>query len=67
MTTFALYPFNRAINAKPKPVLPAVASTTVDPLVSSPFFSASSMILRATLSFIEDPGFMLSSFKYKLQ
>src|SRR5262249_43234959 len=42
------------------PVLPLVASTTVPPGPSSPRRSASSMMLRATRSFIDPPGFRYS-------
>src|SRR6185436_13280103 len=42
------------------PVLPLVASTTVPPGPSRPRRSASSMMLRATRSFIDPPGFRYS-------
>ena len=44
------------------PVFPAVASIIVPPGLSSPDFSASSMIVRPILSLIEPPGFWFSSF-----
>ena len=52
--------------AKPIPVLPLVASTTVWPGERSPSFSAYSMILKANLSLTDPPGLKYSAFTYIL-
>src|SRR5512144_1196742 len=51
--------------ARPMPVLPLVASTTVCPGLSSPFFSASSMTPRASRSFTEPSGLNASILTYR--
>ena len=50
-----------ATNAKPIPVLPAVASIIVPPGCSSPDFSAASIIANPTRSLIDPPGLCDSS------
>ena len=50
-----LYPFKAAINAKPRPVFPAVASIIVPPGWRSPEASASSIIESPIRSFIDPP------------
>ena len=49
--------------AGPRPVLPAVASTTVPPGCRRPSRSAASIIARPMRSLIEPPGFCDSSFR----
>src|SRR5262245_21733869 len=49
------------------PVLPAVASTTSPPGLSSPRFSASRIIWRAGRSLTEPPGFMNSALPRMVQ
>ncbi|MBA7573550.1 hypothetical protein ES708_15348 [subsurface metagenome] len=48
--------------AREIPIFPLVASKIILPRLSSPLFSACSIMYRATLSFIEPPGFCPSSF-----
>src|SRR5690606_18764111 len=50
--------------ARPMPVLPLVASTTVMPGLSTPRRSASSMTPRARRSFTEESGLKASTFTY---
>lgn len=58
-----LYPFYAHINAIPIPVLPDVASIMVEtPGNMIPFYSASYIIAKPTLSFIERQGSIDSSF-----
>ena len=59
--SIALYPLATATNAKPIPVLPEVGSIIVAPGLSIPFFSASSIIDNATLSFADPAGLRYSS------
>ena len=66
ITTVALYPLIRAINASPNAVFPAEASIIVESLFNWPSFSALLIILSATRSLIEYPGLVFSSFKNKL-
>ena len=51
--------------AKPIPVLPLVASTTVCPGFKEPLVSAVLIILIANLSFTELPGLKNSGLTYK--
>ncbi len=51
-----------AARASPIPVLPEVPSIMVPPGFNLPSFSASSIILRAILSFTEFPGLNVSTF-----
>ncbi|MNG40746.1 hypothetical protein D3C84_1294930 [compost metagenome] len=48
--------------AKLKPVLPDVVSIMVSPGDNIPFFSASSIMYKAILSFEECPGLKASTF-----
>jgi len=48
-------------------VLPAVASTRVEPGLIRPSFSAASIMERATRSLMEPPGFWLSSLRKRRQ
>ena len=57
----ALYPFAAATLAMPIPVFPEVGSIIVAPGLSTPLFSASSIILSAILSFTLPAGFKYSS------
>src|SRR5512146_3032555 len=50
--------------ARPMPVLPLVASTTVCPGFNVPLRSADSMTLSASRSFTEDAGLNASAFTY---
>src|SRR6185503_6736196 len=50
--------------ARPTPVFPLVASTMVPPGLSSPRFSACSMMNAPTRSLTDPPGFMNSNFAY---
>ena len=58
----ALYPLTAATAARPIPVLPLVGSIMVAPSFKIPFFSASSIIANAILSFTEPAGLNASSF-----
>ena len=58
----ALYPLAAATAASPIPVFPLVGSMIVAPGLIFPLFSASSIMLRATLSFTDPAGFKYSSF-----
>lgn len=49
-------PLTAAATANPKPVLPEVGSTIVQPGFSLPLISASSTILKPMRSFTEPPG-----------
>ena len=51
-----LYPFIILTIAKLKPVFPDVVSIIVSPGDNIPFFSASSIMYKAILSFEECPG-----------
>src|SRR5437899_3468237 len=57
-----LYPLTTATIARPIPVLPEVPSMIVPPGLSSPAFSASSIIFTAMRSLIELPGLNVSIF-----
>ena len=66
LTAINLYPFTAHTMARPVPVFPLVSSTIGCPLFKLPFFSASSIICNATLSFLLNPGFRYSSLAYIL-
>ena len=55
-----LYPLLIATMANPIPVFPEVPSIIVPPGFNNPFFSASSIIVRAILSSTEFPGLKVS-------
>src|SRR6201997_725081 len=61
------YPRALATTASPIPVLPAVASTTRPPGLSSPRFSASRIIHFPARSFTDWPGFMNSALPRMVQ
>src|SRR5258708_6540998 len=62
ITRIRRYPLAAATRAKPRPVLPAVASMSVPPGLRSPERSAASTMANAIRSFIEPVGFWFSSF-----
>jgi len=66
MVRISLYPFEAATNANPIPVLPEVGSIITVSLSSFPFFSASSTIARAILSFTELSGLKYSNLAINL-
>ena len=65
-TIINLYPFAAAIAARPMPVFPDVGSIITEPGFNIPFFSASSIISLAILSFTLPEGLKYSSFARSL-
>ena len=62
MTISKGYPFTAQIKERPIPVFPLLGSITIFAGVNSPFFSASSIIVIAILSFTEPAGLYFSNF-----
>ena len=66
MVRVNLYPFTVATSAKPTPVLPLVGSIISPPGLSTPRFSASSIIANAMRSLTLPPGLKYSSFAIRV-
>ena len=62
ITMMILYPLAAATEASPIPVFPDVGSIIVAPGFNAPYFSASSIIFFAILSFTLPAGLKYSSF-----